>query len=148
MGAFRSAGAFPIPTPRSIPCRMVILTTSHCFSPPQRLDPTRQAVRTALPPPHHSLPCSHHLGYRPKNTTHYQATSFPPFPANFARNGHGGHLEKPVTSTDGIGPRRVQFPRVRKSPPLHPVAGSITDLDVMMRYCDFSTNWVFPVSSP
>ena len=59
---------------------------------------------------------------------------------------------KSITSTSGIGPRRVylniQSSGSEESHPPRPVAGSIADLDIVMKHCDFSTNQVMLVSSP
>ena len=59
-------------------------------------------------------------------------------------------VSKSITSTNGIGPRRVyldfQSTESEKSHPLRPVTGSVADLDVIMKNCDFSTNQVTAAS--
>ena len=61
-------------------------------------------------------------------------------------------ISKSVTSTNGVGPRRVyldiQSPESGESHPPRPVTGSIADLDIVMKHCDFSTNQVMLVSPP
>jgi len=61
-------------------------------------------------------------------------------------------VSKSVTSTNGVGPRRVyldiESPGSGKSHPPRPVTGSIADLDIVMKHCDFSTNQVMLVSPP
>ena len=58
-------------------------------------------------------------------------------------------VSKSITSTNGIGPRRVyldfQTTESEKSHPLRPVTGSVADLDIIMKNCDFSTNQVTTV---
>lgn len=51
-----------------------------------------------------------------------------------------------VTDTLGVGAKRV-YPDIRSNPPEisyppRPIPGSVTDLDVMMKHCDFSTGKV------
>jgi len=61
-------------------------------------------------------------------------------------------VSKSITTTNGIGSRRVyldfQSTESKKSHPLRPVTGSVADLDVIMKNCDFSTNQVTTVSLP
>ncbi|KAF9651821.1 hypothetical protein BDM02DRAFT_3109888 [Thelephora ganbajun] len=53
-------------------------------------------------------------------------------------------VSKSVTSTNGVGLRRVYLdirsPESEKSHPPRLVTGSIADLDIVMKHCDFSTN--------
>ena len=61
-------------------------------------------------------------------------------------------VSKSVTTTLGVGPRRVyldiQSPQSEKSHPPRPITGSTADLDIVMNHCDFSTNQVTLVLSP
>ena len=58
-------------------------------------------------------------------------------------------MSKAITTTNGVGPRRVyldfQSPGSGRPHPPRPVTGSIADLDVVMKNCDFSTDQVMHI---